>query len=453
MDKRELMVRMQDRPYNAFTPVLFLNPEPDDEVQTALEILVSKENEPRIRHTIANYRRYLERPDFPINDPMVDPVALSMLAIINDNLQGQVAAETVEDMTTAFSGVGGIAWFARGLAAVIARYAAKLITLGWRIVQRMAMSFAAAVFPAIRFLVTRVLALHPLGMAVTAAAASYGLYQVLKGNASESGLEDYMDIDVDELPTKGTPTGTTMDTTPQYDFSQSGPPASAQEIKESMIRVMDAEGMTDPTERAMFLAQLHHESRNFQDMVEDWGPTKDQLNYEGSKSLGNTEEGDGYKFRGRGPIQLTGRWNYWAAGKKLGLDLINNPEILETNMDASIAASLWYWRMRKLPKVARTGNVEAVTRILNGPGMNGLAHRKELYAAYRKLTDPGGEYAHSTTSVSLDPEPKPLPLPEPTRTSQSTPRAAQNNRVGIDANKSEPTTPVRVGNQVLGARL
>lgn len=449
-DKRALMVRMQDRPYNAFTPVQFLNPEPDDEVQSALEILVSKENEPRVRHTIANYRRYLERPDFPINDPMVDPVALSMLAIINDNLESRVAAETVEDMTTAFSGVGGIMWFARGLATVIARYAAKLIALGWRIVQRAAISFAAAIFPAIRFLVTRVIALHPLGMAVTAAAASYGLYNVLKANSTEKGLEDYMDIDVDELPEKGTTTS--ADTVDKPDYSAGGPPANAQELKESLIRVMDAEGMTDPTERAMFLAQLHHESRNFEDMVETWGPTKDQLNYEGSKSLGNTEEGDGYKYRGRGPIQLTGRWNYWAAGKKLGLDLINHPEILETNMDAAIAASLWYWRMRKLPKVARTGNVEAVTRILNGPGMNGLAHRKELYASYRKLTDDGGEYGYASTSVSLDPLPKPPPAPTPA-TTPSSQTLSQRNRIGIDANKDEPTTPVRVGNQVLGARL
>ena len=80
---------------------------------------------------------------------------------------------------------------------------------------------------------------------------------------------------------------------------------------------------------AAFIAQLAHESGEFRWMEEIWGPTDAQKRYEPvtslSKRLGNTQPGDGLRFKGRGPIQLTGRSNYQVFGDKLGLDLLADP--------------------------------------------------------------------------------------------------------------------------------
>ena len=76
---------------------------------------------------------------------------------------------------------------------------------------------------------------------------------------------------------------------------------------------------------AAFIAQIGHESGQLVYVREIWGPTPTQAKYEGRKDLGNTVPGDGFKYRGRGLIQITGRANYAACGEALGLDLINQP--------------------------------------------------------------------------------------------------------------------------------
>lgn len=138
-------------------------------------------------------------------------------------------------------------------------------------------------------------------------------------------------------------------------------------------------GRIDTNQRvAMFLAQLGHESGSLQFDHELWGPTPWQEKYEGSHTLGNTEPGDGFKFRGRGPIQITGRANYTACGRALNLPLSDHPELLIDRNNGARAAA-WFWDSRGLNDAADTGDVEAVTKLVNGPGMLGLEDRRTRY--------------------------------------------------------------------------
>src|SRR5262245_59785689 len=94
-------------------------------------------------------------------------------------------------------------------------------------------------------------------------------------------------------------------------------------------QAMEEFGITEPLREAACLAQIAHESGEFRFVEEIWGPTDAQRRYEPqselAQRLGNTEVGDGKRFKGRGPIQVTGRANYQRYGQLLGIDLVNNP--------------------------------------------------------------------------------------------------------------------------------
>ena len=101
--------------------------------------------------------------------------------------------------------------------------------------------------------------------------------------------------------------------------------------------------------------------------------------YEGRKNLGNTQPGDGPRFRGRGFIQLTGRANYDYFGKKIGMDLVNNPDLaLRPDIAARIAAE--YWKYSKIPQLAQQGDWVAVNRKVAGDN-TGLAIMQRNLAA------------------------------------------------------------------------
>lgn len=97
----------------------------------------------------------------------------------------------------------------------------------------------------------------------------------------------------------------------------------------------------------------------------------------GRKNLGNTEVGDGWKFRGRGLKQLTGRSNYKRCGDALGMDLIGEPDLLLEPVNAALSAG-WFWSTNGLNAIADTGNVVAMTKRING-GDIGLAQREALF--------------------------------------------------------------------------
>lgn len=159
-----------------------------------------------------------------------------------------------------------------------------------------------------------------------------------------------------------------MQIVPTLDAGQA--PAIAQNLNVAMAEA----NITTPQQQAMFIAQLAHESGGFQFMEE----IASGAAYEGRADLGNTQSGDGTRYKGRGYIQVTGRYNYAEAGQALGLDLINNPGLAAQPENAARIAA-WYWTSRDINEAANSGDFIQVTRLING-GTNGLADRQAYYA-------------------------------------------------------------------------
>ncbi len=158
--------------------------------------------------------------------------------------------------------------------------------------------------------------------------------------------------------------------------------------------------ITTNNQKAMFIGQCSHECGNFRILEENlnyraatlmklWPkrfPTLEKANeYSGnakkiansvySLRMGNRDEtsGDGYRFRGRGCIQLTGHSNYFHAGKALGVDFVANPDLVGTAKYAALTAG-WFWSTHNLNTPADALDHARVTKIING-GQIGLEHR------------------------------------------------------------------------------
>lgn len=180
-----------------------------------------------------------------------------------------------------------------------------------------------------------------------------------------------------------------------------------------MSTAMQEFGIVAPLDQAMFIAQTGHESAGFSVLVENlnyaasrlpgvfgkhritqqqadaFGRTATQpanqkaianLVYGGDwgrKNLGNTQAGDGWLFRGRGLKQITGRYNYLRCGQALGVDLVNQPALLESDIYAARSAAWFYVSQGCLNY---TGDVVRITRIING-GINGIDDRSSRYGA------------------------------------------------------------------------
>lgn len=149
---------------------------------------------------------------------------------------------------------------------------------------------------------------------------------------------------------------------------------------EPLQNTLEKYQINTPKRIACFLAQIAHESGSLRYVKEIASGEA----YEGRKDLGNIYVGDGVKFKGRGLIQITGRANYQALGKYLGIDLIAKPELLEQPLYAALSAG-WFWDKRKLNALADIMNFEKITRLING-GLNGYEDRlKYLDAAIKVL--------------------------------------------------------------------
>ena len=166
------------------------------------------------------------------------------------------------------------------------------------------------------------------------------------------------------------------------------PPAlhNAQSAIGSLEKYGETFGLLVPHRLAQFLPQILHESGNFRYDKEIWGPTPAQKRYDTRADLGNTPaaDGDGFLFRGRAGIQITGKANYAAfrdwCRKNISAttpDFVAEPDkVLENPWEG--LAPIWYWAVHDLNRYADKNDIEMITRRING-GLNGLADRLALY--------------------------------------------------------------------------
>lgn len=155
-------------------------------------------------------------------------------------------------------------------------------------------------------------------------------------------------------------------------------PENIQKFGHKLIEAMQKYEISTPRRQAAFLAQLAHESASFR-YVEELASGEA---YEGRKDLGNTEPGDGVRFKGRGLIQITGRNNYKDVSEELNYDFIKKPEDLELPGPATYSAA-WFWWSRHLNRLADIDAFEKITRRING-GINGMEDRLQYWETAKK---------------------------------------------------------------------
>ena len=180
------------------------------------------------------------------------------------------------------------------------------------------------------------------------------------------------------------------------------------QLNEKYKKLFDKYEINTPLRIAHFMAQIEHES--------GLKPISENLNYSSERLLqifpkyliskadadryarqperianrvyanrmgnGNEASGEGWKYRGRGFIQITGKENYYRLYLDTDLDVIKNPDLLLEEPNALISA-LWFWDKAGLNKLADKNDLKGITRKING-GCNGLEHRQELLIKYKK---------------------------------------------------------------------
>jgi putative chitinase len=156
-------------------------------------------------------------------------------------------------------------------------------------------------------------------------------------------------------------------------------PENIEKFGGKLIEAMQFYEIDTPRRQAAFLAQLAHESGSLR-YVEEIASGEA---YEGRADLGNTQPGDGKRFKGRGLIQITGRNNYKEVGEELLYDFISKPEELERPGPATYSAA-WFWFSRHLNRLADIDAFEKITRKING-GINGMDDRLKHWETAKKV--------------------------------------------------------------------
>lgn len=177
-------------------------------------------------------------------------------------------------------------------------------------------------------------------------------------------------------------------------------PAKAEEWIDAINETFDRFDISTPERQACFLGQCAHESGGFTALKENlnykqeslckvWPkrfPTIDDAEpyhkqpekiankvYANRMGNGDEESGDGWKYRGRGLIQLTGHDNYKACGEALGVDLLSDPDLVSTPQYAALSAG-WFWDKNHLNAYADKNDMEGLTKKING-GTHGIDDR------------------------------------------------------------------------------
>ena len=214
--------------------------------------------------------------------------------------------------------------------------------------------------------------------------------------------------------------------------------ASGKKAEATLLRAALAAGISDKTELAMLLAQCAHETGGFRLFSEGvnykpetamrlWpkkfgtlanakriaasGPTA-IMDFAYGSRMGNSEPGDGSRFRGRGFIQLTGRSNYTSFAKASGIDVISHPEQIAGDLELAAKATLHWWMViagNRVRKPAQAGDIVGATKAVNG-GTNGLEERRSYFNKYMRIfaTQSPDQYLASLDGgASGKPEPAP----------------------------------------------
>lgn len=183
-------------------------------------------------------------------------------------------------------------------------------------------------------------------------------------------------------------------------------PSMARLFADPLQITFDRFDIGSPVRRAAFIAQASHESAGFTRLEEGlyyrkperiremWprrvpdlaGAARLARNPKGlanrvyADRLGNGSEasGDGWKYRGRGLFQLTGRGNYTEAGAALGRPYVAQPELVALPLDAALTAG-WYWQRNDLNGLADGSQIDAITKRINGPAMVAADKRRSLF--------------------------------------------------------------------------
>jgi putative chitinase len=143
-------------------------------------------------------------------------------------------------------------------------------------------------------------------------------------------------------------------------------------LADAMPIIVEKYDIDTPNRQKHFLATVAHESDHFRATQEYASGAA----YEGRKDLGNTQAGDGRRYKGRGLIQLTGRANYQAAANAFGIDYIKDPQLVEV-FPAAAMVSAWWWANHNLNHIADKDDPRAVCKVVNG-GYNGIDSRISL---------------------------------------------------------------------------